>query len=334
MMSILAKIIAVIAAAVAVLVGVALYVTPWPGALLIRSIFDKGSAEANAALEKFVPQDIQIKQAVQFDPTDPTSLLDIYRPGNGNDSARPVIVWVHGGGFVSGSRGDIANYLKIFSARGFTVVGVDYTIAPEATYPTPVRQVNRALGFLAKKGAELGLNTTKMIIAGDSAGAQIAAQVANLVTSPEYAKDVGIIPEIKPDQMAGTILFCGPFDLALMKSDGGVAGLLVKNFLWSYSGFRDHRQHSGFELMSVVNHVTPAFPPTFLSVGNADPLKAHSVALAEALSANGVKVDTLFYPDDHAPPLAHEYQFNLDSVDGQKALARAVNFASSLMPRA
>ncbi len=73
-------------------------------------------------------------------------------------------------------------------------------------------------------------------------------------------------------------------------------------------------------------HVTAAFPPAFISVGNADPLAPHSEELARALVAKGVSVETLFFHPDHQPPLGHEYQFDLDGEAGQRALERAVDF--------
>jgi acetyl esterase/lipase len=82
---------------------------------------------------------------------------------------------------------------------------------------------------------------------------------------------------------------------------------------WSYIGYKDFTHHPKADECSVVRHVTPAYPPSFVSAGNADPLIADSLAMAEALAANGVPVERLFYPRDHNPPLGHEYQFRLDT---------------------
>jgi acetyl esterase len=76
----------------------------------------------------------------------------------------------------------------------------------------------------------------------------------------------------------------------------------------------------------VANYVTGAFPPAFVSAGNADPLLSQSLEMAKVLKAAGVRVDTLFFPDDHEPPLPHEYQFNLDTEAGQLALERSLAF--------
>jgi acetyl esterase len=78
--------------------------------------------------------------------------------------------------------------------------------------------------------------------------------------------------------------------------------------------------------MSVTPHVTAAYPPVFISVGNADPLAPQSVALAGALRARRVEVDALFFPHDYDPPLGHEYQLLLSTDAGRLAFDRAVEF--------
>ena len=103
--------------------------------------------------------------------------------------------------------------------------------------------------------------------------------------------------------------------------------------LWSYSGSRDYATNQGFALASILHYVTPKFPPTFISAGNGDPLLPHSVAMADALAKEGVRVDRLFFAQEHTPTLPHEYQFNLDTDAGQLALARSLGFLSSIFPR-
>lgn len=310
---------------------VAYFITPWPSVLVVRAIFDKGAATASAALEKHVPAGIDETLGVRYDPGDPDALLDVYRPATVSPQA-PTVVWIHGGGFVSGRRGDIANYLKVLAGRGFVVVNIDYTLAPSAQYPTPARQVAAALAFLDREGARYGVNRNALVLAGDSAGAQIAAQSANIVTSPDYSRLVGIPPAIRPRQLKGVLLHCGVYDVtSIDQSKGGVLGWFVHTVTWSYSGKRDWRESPGFETMSVARHVTAGFPSSFISVGNADPLAPQSVAIVDALREKGVPVQSLFYPEDHPAQLRHEYQFNLDQVDGARALEMSVVWLNQLV---
>lgn len=305
-------------------------ISPWPSVLLIRQVFDQGSAQASAALQKHVPADVEARLDLVYDPADPDARLDLYLPAAATrgDAPLPLVAWIHGGGFVSGRRQDIGNYARILAGRGFAVASIDYTLAPTARWPGPTRQANAALGWLHAHAGGLGIDPSRFIVAGDSAGAQIAAELANATTSPAHARTLGITPALQPDQLAGALLYCGPYDTALIKGNGPTAGFL-DTVLWSYFGNRD-RDDPRTDAFSVARHVTAAFPPAFISAGNADPLLPHSQALADALRARGVRVQTLFFADDHVPPLPHEYQFDLDTDAGRQALEASAAFLHSL----
>ncbi len=295
----------------------ATWVSPWPGSLAIRWLFDRGAAETARKLAPKVPAGID---AVLDQAYDGDTKLDVYRPTP--VQPRPTVVWIHGGGFVSGRKEDVGPYARILAARGFNVASIDYSIAPEAAYPEAVRQAQRALAHLVEDSGRLGVDPQRLFLAGDSAGALLAAQTAAIVTSPAYAQAVGIAPSIAAAQLRGVLLFCGPFDLGLMDLDG----FFPRTAMWAYVGKRDFQGSAAADQISVLRHVTAAFPPAFVSVGNADPLAAHSRALAERLGALGGTVDTLFFADDHEPPLGHEYQFDLELAEGREALERSVRF--------
>jgi acetyl esterase/lipase len=186
----------------------------------------------------------------------------------------------------------------------------------------------QALSHLQANAERLYLDSTRIVLAAVSAGAQISAQVAALVMSPGYADVVGLARTITPAQLRGVVLACGPFDLALLW-DGSTTATgrrLVKSVLWAYSGKRRFRDDAALATLSVADHVTTAFPPALLTVGNADPLRGHSELLVSRLRANGHEPETVFFPADHEPPLSHEYQFNLDTPAGQRFLKRMLSF--------
>ena len=185
--------------------------------------------------------------------------------------------------------------------------------------------MNAALAYLERNAIQLRIDPEHLFLAGDSAGAHIAAQMANIVSSPEYAKTVGIEPAIQRAQLRGVILHCGLYDLSLAKFDG-LYGHFMRTIVWSYSGVKEFGEKAWLPELSIPRNVTANFPPAFISVGNADPLRPHSRLLADALAKRGVKVDALFFPDDYRPALPHEYQFHLDTGAGREALERTVRF--------
>jgi acetyl esterase len=312
-------------------VWVAIEVSPWPSALAIRYLFDSDAWRTNAALAGRVPAGVEARRNESYDPGEPDARLDVFYPAVAHAEHRALltIVWIHGGAFLSGSKDQITNYAQILAAGGYTVVTVDYSLAPERKYPTPLRQLNAALTYLQENAAWLHVDPQRFVVAGDSAGALLAAQVANIVTSPDYAHALGLTPTLKPSQIVGLLLYCGPYEMR-RPAAAAAPGWFLRTVLWSYSGRRDFASDPRLATLAVVNYLTPQFPPSFISVGNADPLSQQSHALAAALRARGVRVDSLFFADDYAARLPHEYQFNLNTDAARLALERAQKFLTSL----
>jgi acetyl esterase/lipase len=305
--------------------GATLRFSPRPVALLIRTLFARGGRRTRAILDRHAPVGVRVTGDERYGPG-PDEVLDVYHPARGSGPA-PVVVWVHGGGWVGGSKEEIAGYLRLLASRGFVAVGVRYTRAPGATYPMPVRQTMLALGHLTAHATRLGLDPHRIVLAGDSAGAQIAAQVAAVATNPAYATRVGVTPTVAGGALRGVVLCCGAFDPARFRDDSVLAAFLTAA-MWAYSGTRDWRHDPNFASMAVADGLTAAFPPAFVTVGNRDPLLEHSEALIAALATAGVPTEALLFEPDHAPALGHEYQFDLDGTDARDALERIVAFVA------
>lgn len=300
--------------------------SPWPSVWLIRHAFDQGAEDAKASVAPHIPPGISARYDLSYAPDDRDARFDLFAPA-GAAAPLPAVVWVHGGGFIGGTRSDLAGYLQVLAARGYATVAIDYTLAPEAQFPTPVRQTSAALAYIRANAARLGIDPARIFLAGDSAGAQIAAQTALVVSDPSYARRIGVQPGLPREALRGVLLFCGPYDPGTMSFDGPF-GDFMRTVIWSYVGTRNPGDPR-IAQMAVTPHVTSAFPPAFISVGNADPLAPQSVRLAEALRGKGVEVDALFFPPDHRPPLEHEYQLFLSTDAGRLALDRSAAFLAA-----
>ena len=302
-------------------------VTPWPSAMLIRSVFTKGGDETAAEMAKHVPDTAlteKLDVAYAGDGADTT--LDVFSPASATGPL-PTVVWIHGGAWISGSKENVDPYLRILAAKGYTAIGVNYTLGPEGVYPRAVHQLNDALAYIDAHAEELGVDPTQIVLAGDSAGGQLASQMATLVTSPDYAEIMGIEPAIAADQLVATVLNCGVYDLAALAQLDGILGWGFKSAMWAYSGTRTWAEDSTGATMSTVDWVTADFPPTYISGGNGDGLTwLQSIPMAKRLDELGVEVTTLFWPAPHEPKLPHEYQFHLDLPDAQTALQKTLDF--------
>lgn len=300
--------------ALVAMVVLAFQLSPWPSVFIIAHMFAGNDMASEEALAKHVPPGIVTRRNIAYG-EGKDEVLDVYFREGTTSGPQPTIVWVHGGGWIGGSKDGVANYLRVLAGHRYTTVGVEYSTGFGSKYPKPVRQVNAALGYLVRNAEKLNIDPKRFVLAGDSAGAQISAQVAVITTDAAYARRMGISPSMPPDGLAAILLLSGAYSLDSIKLDGEY-GWFLRTVLWAYSGMKDFLKDEQFKLLSVTNYVTPAFPPAFISSGNGDPLAPQAVALAKKLGSLGAKTDSFFFPPDYKPALQHEYQFNLDIVPG------------------
>lgn len=321
------KVIVVIVVAVAAVVALISSLTPWPSAMVIRAVFTKGGDETAAEMDKHVPGTaLDVQQGIAYGDAGTDTTMDVFRSADA-DGPLPTVVWIHGGAWISGEKENVDPYLRILAAEGYTTVGVNYTLGPEGVYPLAVRQLDQALAYIDEHAAELGIDPDQIVLAGDSAGSQLASQMAALITNPDYAEIVGIDPSLKAGQLAATILNCGVYDLAALAELDGIAGWGLKTAMWAYSGTKTWAEDSTGSTMSTLDWVTADFPATYISGGNGDGLTwLQSIPMAKRLESLGVEVTTLFWPMDHEPALPHEYQFHLDLPDARTALDETIAF--------
>lgn len=306
--------------------------SPWPGALVIRTVFDNGDRKSLAKMERALPTyPVTVLKDRHYRSHDKDALLDVYMPDHAvqQHQSLPIIIWTHGGAWVSGDKDNVAPYYKRLANQGFVVVAVNYTLAPNKPYPYALHQLNDAHRYVVRNAGDFAGNPDKIILAGDSAGAQLSSQLAAVITNPEYAREVGVRPALKPTNLSAVVLFCGIYKMeGLVHPDPTlpkIVGWGDDVAVWAYSGSRS-KNTPLLKQMSAYYHVSSQYPATFISGGNADPLtNAQSKPLAAKLTSMGVPVTTLFFEKDHRPSLPHEYQFTFNR-DGNAAFSQMVQF--------
>lgn len=123
-------------------------------------------------------------------PGNPDVRVLIYTPSDRADAVLPAILHIHGDGFVSGSADMSDSNSRSYAVdMQCVVVSVDYRLAPETTFPGPVEDCYDALLWLHASPAELGIDPARILVAGESAGAGLAAALCLL------ARDRG---EVRP----------------------------------------------------------------------------------------------------------------------------------------
>ncbi|MVA75093.1 alpha/beta hydrolase fold domain-containing protein [Auraticoccus sp. F435] len=300
--------------------------TPGPVAWTVRRLTRGGRSEHPDVPELAARVVVERDRRVPV-PGAPDVRYDLYRPASGGSN--PTLVWWHGGGFVGGDRAAGYDFGVLVASHGFTVVQPSVALAPDAGYPAQLRQGRALLAALVGQAAELGIDPGVLVLGGESSGATLAAQLVGLHTDPELAGLVGLEPVVPASQLRALVLYCGILDLFTVADTGFP---LIDQMLWAYLGRRDWRRSPVLRQASPLAWVNGDWPQTFLSVGDGDPLRPQSVALADRLEEAGVPVTRSFHEDSRMN-LQHGFQFAYRTVDGRAELDRTLAFLERAVRR-
>ncbi|WP_404710011.1 alpha/beta hydrolase [Sphingomonas sp. MMS24-J13] len=205
---------------------------------------------------------------------DPRQRIDLYAPRGDKAGHLPVIVFIYGGSWSSGTKDGYAFVGRALAAQGFLVAIPDYRLVPQIRYPAFLEDNAAAVRWVRIHAAAHGGDPDRLILAGHSAGAYDAAMLA---LDPRW---------LGPDRKAvrGLIGLAGPYDF--LPFDGAVVEA-------AFAGVRDPAS------TQPVNFVSADAPPAFLATGDKDTTvrPRNSDALAARLEHQGVAVTRMRYPD-------------------------------------
>lgn len=266
----------------------------------IRELFTKSDDERDAGLK--TPFDIDRHDDIVYGDADRSmQVLDVYRPKQAEDEKLPVIISVHGGGWVYGDKERYQYYCMSLAQRGYAVINFTYRLAPETKFPAPLEDLNLVIGWMLKRGKKYGFDTEHVFAVGDSAGAHILGLYANICTNPEYAEKFSFtVP--KNFDFTAIALNCGAYTL-----EG--QGNLLKEVL------PDGGSQEEIELYNVYRHITEKFPPVFVMTAVDDFIRDQAPVLVQKLSEKEVPFVYRRYGNKENR-LAHVFHLNLKSWDG------------------
>ncbi|QNA87157.1 alpha/beta hydrolase [Sphingomonas sp. So64.6b] len=240
----------------------------------------------------------------------------IHRPTN--DQGLPVLVYLHGGGWVLFSLDSHDRLMREYAARsGCAVVGVDYSRSPEVRFPTALDEIGAVCAWLRRHGAAHGLDSARIAIGGDSAGGNLA------LSSAIRQRDSGT-------GLDGLLLNYGAFDTARRDSHSRYDGdgfMLTcdemidfwDNYLGTVPGAAEH------PLARPMLAELAGLPPAFLCIAECDILADENRAMATRLREAGVAVDERIYRG-----ASHSF---LEAVDISALADRAIEDGAAWLAR-
>jgi len=226
--------------------------------------------------------------------------LDFY-PAIGRAHA-PCVIVIHGGGWDDGDRGQIGSFNDGLAERGYAVADIAYRLAPAAVWPAQRDDVAAAVAFVKAQAPAWGIDASRIVLFGRSAGGQIAEAAGYELHDPAIR---GVVALYAPSDLI--------FAWKLGRPDDALnSPQLLRRFL----GGTPETAPATYASASALFHVDRESPPTLMVHGTIDTLvwHRHSVRLAEKLTAAGVPnlLVTL-------PWATHALELNPSSPPGQLA---------------
>jgi len=238
--------------------------------------------------------------------------LDFFR-AVGARPAAPCVIVIHGGGWDSGDRGQLAGFNHWLAGQGYAVAAINYRLAPKFPWPAQREDTRAALAYLKAHAGALGLDATRLVLFGRSAGGQIAGAVA-------FGGDD---PAIR-----GVITFYAPHDMFFAYTYAREDDILRSpQLMRQYLGGPPAAAKTNYESASGHQRVRPGSPPTLLVHGTIDTLVwyRHSERLEAQLAAARV-------PHVHLklPWATHAFEFNLSGPSSQLATYALTHFLAAV----
>jgi acetyl esterase len=255
-------------------------------------------------------------------------LLDVYR-SEGRQEQLPLILYIHGGGLVAGDKRHYRQYCMTLAAAGYTVMNINYRLAPADRYPAQLQDVFAAMRWATTHAHTYGGDAGRMVLMGDSAGAYLAAMAACICSGGCPAGKGQMQPPVPPEALAGVAVYCGFF---AMHTAAGRKFPGIRSNLEMALGRRDLDTNPGVRELSVPDNLTDRYPPVFIASGAVDGLHPESQAFAVALTENSVPCETLFF-DKRERNAFHGFQARLQLPTARQCLREVTDFLEAVTAR-
>lgn len=234
---------------------------------------------------------------------DEMQVLDVYYP-KGTLSKLPVIISVHGGGWVYGSKEVYQYYCMFLASLGFAVINFSYRLAPEHKFPSSLEDTNSVVKWMFDHQKDYPFDVNHVFMVGDSAGASMLGIYSNICTNKEYASnfEFSIPNRFIPTAIA---LNCGGYGKRSEDKGDGVFSGLNEEYL---------ADMSQLPLTYAVDYMNEAFPPTYLMSSTGDFLLAQYPLMKEKLEDLHILHVGKIYGDDKNQ-LPHVFHCNVKTED-------------------
>ncbi len=272
---------------------------------MIYNMFEEAQAECIKGFDDSLKErkDILRCDNIIYGPDARWNTLDIYQPKNREGEMLPVIINVHGGGWIYGSKEGYQYYCMALAEKGYAVINMNYRLAPAFRFPAPVQDLNFLMRWLLAEGEMYRLDVKHIYGVGDSAGAHILGMYAAICTNEEYAEKFSfVIP--KKHVFDAIALNSGVYTSCFEKEKTDFTRILVSEYLGTENS-------EILALFEYVKYVNEHYPDTFIMTAENDFVKMQSIDFARRLAEQSVNFTLRMYTGKKNK-LGHAFHCNLN----------------------
>ncbi len=258
----------------------------YPSTQLIKLAFVTGQLKL-VDVDLAVPDSIEFREGIEYGKGGESSLkLDLYLPKDLKAPA-PILMFVHGGGWSKGKRGDYRYYCVKFAEQGYVVATISYRLRDVALFPAAVEDTKCAVRWMRANAAKFDGDSDRIAMIGGSAGGHLA-MMTGYSADDTALEGTGGNPDVSSRVQAVVNLY-GPVDMTTEYARN-------HELIISYLGKSYAEAPDLYERCSPLHYVSADDSPTLIFHGSLDELVPISQAerLDEALEKAGVEHE--FYP--------------------------------------
>ena len=193
----------------------------------------------------------------------------IYPEGN---EKKPILFYIHGGGFVSGKLTLRRPYCYCLAKEGFFVANVDYRLAPKTHFPNQFGDIFKAVEAVLDNAAKYNLDTSKIVVAGESAGAYFANYIGVMSKKKDLFERLNVYFKYKDVfDVKSTVLIDGIYDYeVLSKIKAANCSTYIKAFYNLTNKEYENIGNTKNELFSSCTYIDKNYPPSIVIRGKYD----------------------------------------------------------------
>jgi len=259
---------------------------------------------------------------------------DLYfERSNLNDGKlHPILLYIHGGGFIKGDKDYRVTNSELFAHHGYFVFNIDYRMPPNVSLIENFTDIVKAFNYIETLAKDYNIDTTKIVVSGDSSGAYQTAMLAASAFDDELRASLGL-PETN-NKPAALALMCGLYDMVQLMTGPRILGVVPEtaSMILGFKLDKNMENYTDYEyinFISPVSLVNSSWCPVFMAWSRDDIICiGQGPSMAESFERNGVRYDKFIaegFVNNHC------FHLNMTFRIAQRCMNKCIHFLNDVL---